>query len=171
MDGWVDCSTNDIGIQGTFFTYEDGNGSSITSNFSGDEICVEGTAGQIIGGDNDTWGAGLGVNLHQDDAEADVETWNAGAMGISGFRFNLSAMPAGTGLRLVYQNAGTDYCVAVTAAGAQTVLFDDTAEACWNAGGDAPSGTMMEAVKWQVTTNATSEHDFAFCISGLAAVP
>ena len=79
-------------------------------------------------------------------------------------------MPAGTGLRLVYQSGGTDYCVEVTAGGAQTVLFADTAEACWSAGGDAPNPSSMEALKWQVTTNSTA-HDFSFCITQLTAVP
>jgi len=167
-DGWVDCSSNDIGIQGEFFTYSDGT-STITPAFTGDEICVSGTAEPTVA-DNSVWGAGLGVNLNQEEREADVATWDADAMGISGFRFNLSAMPTGTGLRLVYQSGGTDYCVDVTAAGAQTVLFADTAEACWGSGGDAPNPSSMEAVKWQVTTNSTS-HDFSFCITQLAAVP
>lgn len=167
-DGWVDCSSNDVGIQGEFFTYSDGNGSTITSSFTGDEICVEGTAGQVVS-DNSVWGAGLGVNLNQEEPEADLDTWNANAMGISGFRFALSALPP-SGLRLVYQSGGTDYCVEVTSAAAQTVLFEDTAEACWGSGGDAPNPATLEAVKWQITTNS-AEHDFSFCITQLAAVP
>lgn len=172
-DGWVDCSSNDVGIQGEFFTYSDGNGSTITpSGFSnaGDEICVEGTAGQIVGGDNSTWGAGVGMNLNQEEPEAAIDEWDADAMGISGFRFNISELPD-SGLRFVVQSGGTDYCVQVTQAGAQTIRFSDTAEACWSAGGDAPDPSTLEAVKWQITTNSTSEHEFSFCLTQLAAIP
>lgn len=167
-DGWIDCSTNDIGVQGEFFTYSDGT-STITSAFTGDDICVEGTAGRAVS-DNSVWGAGFGVNLNQEEREADPDTWNADAMGISGFRFNLSAMPAGTGLRFVYQSGGTDYCVEIASAGAQTVRFSETREACWGSGGDDPNPSTLEQVKWQVTTNS-SEHDFSFCITQFAAVP
>lgn len=168
-DGWLDCSDNSIGIQGGFFTYSDGNGSTITSAFTGDDICVSGTVGQAVS-NNSVWGAGFGFNVNQDEPEGDVETWNANAMGISGFRFNLSAMPSGTGLRLVYQSGGTDYCVAITSSGTKTVRFADTAEACWGSGGGAPNPATLEQVKWQVTTNS-SEHDFDFCITQLAAIP
>jgi hypothetical protein len=163
----VACSTNTIGVQGEFFTYTDDAGSSITLSATGEDVCLEGTAGLM---DASTWGAGVGFNVNQTESGEDPNQWDAEAMNISGFRFTLSALPV-SGMRLVYQTDGIDYCVPLTSPGMQTVMFDETAEECWATGGGPPDPSTLEAIKWQVTTDSAGEHDFDFCITGLAAIP
>lgn len=168
-DGWVDCASNSIGIQGAFYTYDDGTSTITPEDFSasGTEICATGT---VAASATDVWGAGVGFNLNQDVGSDAANAWDATAAGVTGISFNLSALPAGGLLRLIYTSAGVDYCVEVTAAGAQTVLFSETAEECWSAGGGAPAATTLESVKWQVAA-VTDEYAFDFCISEVAAVP
>lgn len=168
-DGWVDCASNAIGIQGAFFTYDDGTSTIMPEDFSaaGAEICVTGTVAATAA---EVWGAGVGFNLNQDVGSDTANAWDATAAGVSGISFNLSALPAGGLLRLIYASAGVDHCVEITAAGEQTVLFSETAAECWEAGGAAPAATTLESVKWQVAA-VTDEYAFDFCISGVAAVP
>ncbi len=168
-DGWVDCASNSIGIQGAFYTYDDETSTITPEDFSasGAEVCVTGT---VAASSADVWGAGVGFNLNQDVGSDTANAWDATAAGVTGISFNLSALPAGGLLRLIYTSAGVDYCVEVTAAGMQTVLFSETAEECWSAGGGAPPVTTLESVKWQVAA-VTDEYAFDFCISEVAAVP
>lgn len=168
-DGWVDCASNAIGIQGAFFTYDDGTSTIMPGDFAaaGAEICVTGTVAATA---TDVWGAGVGFNLNQDVGSDTANAWDATAAGVSGISFNLSALPAGGLLRLIYASGGVDHCVEITAAGEQTVLFSETTAECWEAGGAAPPATTLESVKWQVAA-VTDEYAFDFCISAVAAVP
>lgn len=168
-NGWVDCGTNTIGLQGSFFTYSDGTSTVEPADFAdaGEEICVTGMA---AASGTDIWGAGVGFNLNQDVDSDTANEWDATAAGITGISFNLSALPAGGLVRLIYASGGKDYCVEVEAAGAQTVLFSATTEDCWEAGGAAPPETTLQAVKWQVAA-MTDAYTFDFCISDIKAVP
>lgn len=169
-DGWVQCNTTDpIGIQGAFYTYGDGTSTITPESFSaaGEEICV---TGNVAATATDIWGAGVGFNLNQAEGSDDTNPWNATAAGITGIKFTLSALPAGGLLRLIYASGGADYCVEVTAAGEQTVLFSETTADCWEAGGDPPDVTTLESVKWQVAA-VTDSYAFDFCISAVSAVP
>lgn len=168
-NGWVACDTNTVGIEGAFFTYSDGVGSTImpdTFEAAGTEICVTGEVGQVVDGDYSVWGAGLGFNF------ADEAAWDAAAQGISGVSFNISALPAGTETRIIFSDgAGVDHCASITAAGAQSFAFADTSVDCWEAGGATPSASNIVSVKWQVATNAESTHAFDFCITDLQVIP
>lgn len=168
-DGWVDCATNTIGIQGAFYTYDDGTSTITPADFSasGAEICASGTVAATA---SDIWGAGVGFNLNQDVGSDAANAWDATAAGVTGISFNVSALPTGGLLRLIYTSAGVDHCVEITAAGQQTILFSETAEECWSAGGGAPAATTLESVKWQVAA-VSAEYSFDFCISDVAAVP
>jgi len=169
-DGWVDCATNSIGLQGSFFTYSDGTSTVTPEDFSaaGAEICVTGMA---AASGTDIWGAGVGFNLNQDAGSDTANEWDATAAAITGISFNISALPAGGLVRLIYASGGTDYCVEITATGAQTVLFSATAEECWaETPGGAPAETTLQAVKWQVAA-VTDAYSFDFCISDIKAVP
>jgi hypothetical protein len=167
-DGWVGCTTNAAGVEGAFFTFGDGLTSTIMpTDFagSGSEICVTGEVGQVVDGDYTVYGAGVGFNF------ADEAAWNATAAGASGVSFNITALPTGTDTRIIFTTAAGGYCMALTAAGQQTVKFSQTSLDCWEAGGAAPTETGIISVQWQVTTNAESSHPFSFCIEGLAVVP
>ncbi len=176
-NGFVDCASNTIGIQGYFFTYSDMGGSSIMpADFSAaaDEICVTGTVGQVMDDDySATYGAGLGFNFNQTTGSSDANTWDATAAGISGIQFNISSFPTGAGMRVIFQSGGSDYCAPITAGGAQTVNFADATKTCYDAADPGPSGsaTTLEQVKWQVTTDADATHDFDFCLTDIALVP
>ena len=166
-DGWVNC--NDIGMQGAFYTYGDGTSTIMPADFTaaGDTICIN---GEVAATGTDIWGAGVGFNLNQDGGSDAMNPWNATAAGITGISFTLDVLPAGGLMRLIYASGGTDYCVEVTAAGAQTIKFADTTQDCWEAGGAAPDVTTLEAVKWQVAA-VTDAYPFEFCLSAIQAIP
>jgi len=166
----VQCNTTEpIGIQGAFYTYGDEDTSTITpADFSAAaDICVSGTIGASSA---DTWGAGVGFNLNQAEGSETKNPWNATAAGISGISFTIDTLPTGGLVRMISESGDADYCVEITTAGAQTVLFSETSADCWEAGGAAPDATTLTAVKWQVAA-VTAEYPFDFCISAVSAVP
>lgn len=169
VDGWVACNSNTAGVEGAFFVYSDGVGSTIMPDdftSAGTEICVTGETGQVIDGDYSIWGAGIGFNF------ANERAWDAAALGVGGISFNITALPAGVDVRLLFTDSSSvDYCVTLESAGAQTWHFSDTTLDCWDTGGAELSGTSVISVKWQVTTNAESSHPFDFCIEDLTIVP
>jgi hypothetical protein len=166
VDGWVSCTSNAAGVEGAFFTFGDEIESTIMpTSFTGSEVCVSGTVGQLDAGTYLVWGAGLGFNFNDEAA------WNATAAGASGVSFNITELPTGTDTRVIFTTAAGSYCAVLASAGQQTVKFADTSLDCWEAGGASPTETGIISVRWQVVSNADSAHPFDFCIDGLAVVP
>ena len=79
MDGWVDCGSNTIGLQGAFFTYDDDTSAIMPADFSaaGTDICVSGT---VAPSSDVVWGAGVGFNFNQDVGSDAANPWNADSL-------------------------------------------------------------------------------------------
>jgi hypothetical protein len=175
QNGYVSCDSNTIGLQGYFFTYADMGGSTIMpANFEmmGSDICVNGTAGQVMDMDYDaTYGAGLGFNFNQDTGSTTPNTWNATAMGIGGIAFTISAFPAGATMRIIFQSGGSDFCHQFTTGGPHTVTFAEAQSECWSSAGTAPNAASLQQVKWQVATDEAMAYPFDFCLTNVQLVP
>lgn len=165
MNGFVSCSSNTVGVEGYFYTFDDGTSTITPADFSaaGMEICASGTA-ETADEDFTVWGAGVGFNL------ADEATWDATAAGISGVSFTVTGMLP-TNFRFIVTEPGDKgYCYNVTSE-SNTVTFAETNSACWDDSGTAPNPANLVAIQWQVSTSMDGPQDFNFCITNIQLLP
>lgn len=189
--GWVAGSTNEAGIQGSFYTISDATGATpgvttITMDpfaTAGDAICVSGVASQVVGtAYGQYWGGGVAFDLGDPGQMQPIQPWNRGR--VVGFRYTLTGptIPPATSLRFIatYQdgagaNAGDPYCQQVAATAGtpvtSTLSSPQLIQACWQAGGaQLPTTALLRSLQWQVSTNTTASTPFDFCIEDLTAI-
>jgi hypothetical protein len=178
-DGWVDGSTNGLGIQGAFFTYQDGSGRTViaadaTRTQSG--YCVAGTAAEVLNMDfGGTYGAVAALNLAQEADSALVAAYDATAHGVVGFGFDIVGNTAGA-LRFVIKQYATHdgFCInnVPDCASGCTAEFriDELRQNCWTPGGPTPAAVSLQALEWQIVTKAGEATDFDYCIENIHAV-
>jgi hypothetical protein len=120
------------------------------------------------------WGGAIGFNLNQ--AEGDdppAEPFDASAAGVTGFGFDVSALPIGGQLRFNVLVAGEDtnnYCAAITAPAGNQFHWTDLKLSCWAAEDATPDPTRIQAVHWQIVTNDSGPFDFDFCVTNITAL-
>jgi len=192
--GWVAGSTNEAGIQGSFYPLSDATGTppgatTITpappadfSTATGSTICVSGSASQVVGTPLDYtryWGGGVGFDLGDAGGELPVQPWARG--NVVGFRYTLTgtAIPASLRFIVTFQegsgvNAGT-YCkpIATTSGTPVTTMLADGSviASCWQAGGaPLPPTALLRSIQWQVSTTDTAATPFNFCVENLTAI-
>lgn len=187
-NGWVPAEGNTVGVQGALYTFADDGGSTISpADFSmASEICVQGEGHTVEmpcdAGPADEcygyfWGAGVGFNLNQEVESAPgagdnpPQPYNADTLGVTGFYFEISGPNVPTRLRFKAKVAGddADYCTSITEGG-QAIEFIDLKKSCWMSEAGAVDTTNIEAVQWQVYTDAAGPTPFDFCISNIHAI-
>ncbi|MEY2932611.1 MAG: hypothetical protein RL033_3360, partial [Pseudomonadota bacterium] len=153
--GWVAGTTNEAGIQGSFYTISDSTSTppgvtTITMDdfaTSGDSICVSGVASQVVGtAFGQYWGGGVAFDLGDPGQTQAQQPWARGR--VTGFRYTLTGptIPPATSLRFTVTfedgagaNTGDPYCQQVTAtsgtAVTSTLASPQLIQSCWQAGG------------------------------------
>jgi hypothetical protein len=192
VNGFVAGASNQVGIQGYFYTYSDasqtppGNTVIMPADFAasaGSAICASGTASQVLMMDGGTmldytryYGGGVGLNLADPGGMMAAQPWDRGE--VTGFSFNITGTDIPTGqLRLnvtFYEGASvntTPYCANI-AAGANTIRFSDIHAECYNGntGANIPATAQLQALQWQVATVDTAPTPFNYCIENLTAL-
>jgi hypothetical protein len=178
-ESWVDAATNGLGIQGAFFTYQDGSGrTSIAPDATRTQngYCVAGTAGEVVGGDfGGTYGAVAALNLQQEVGSTSTDAYDATAHGVVGFGFDIVGNTGGA-LRFVLKQYATHdgFCidnVPDCASGCSVEYrIDELYQNCWTPGGPSPAATSLQALEWQITTKEGAATDFDYCIENIHAV-
>jgi hypothetical protein len=175
-NGWVSADSNPFKIQGTFYTYgdwEDGGEFLIyPKGFenSGNSICVEGTAEQVLNQNYDVyWGGAVGFNLNQASPDATAYGYNAADYGITGFAFDIGPLPIGGELRfnVVVDGMAENYCAPITHARRVEMRWEDLLLSCWAAEPVNPDETVVQSLHWQIVTNDAGAYGFSFCIENL----
>lgn len=183
LDGMIFGLTNEVGIQGSFFTLSDadeepaGFTNIVPSNFidHGTLICVSGVTSQVFF-DNyaQFWGAAVGLTLADPGQNQPVRAWNRGR--VTGFYFNITglAIPPPEQFRFsVRLEAGpelTNYCAPIVE-GANSIRFDELRDQCFSPGGAAlPADAELRTLQWTVSTIPTATTSFDFCIRDLIAL-
>jgi hypothetical protein len=177
--GWVDGSTNAVGVQGAFFTYGDGSGrTSISENPGASQTgyCVAGSSAQVIGGDfGGTWGAVAALNLSQLPDDETARLYDAEQNGVAGFAFDIVGNTGGA-LRFVIKQfmVHDGFCInnvpsCETGCSVQ-YRVDELAQNCWTPGGPTPNARSLQALEWQITTREAGPIDFDYCIENIRAV-
>ncbi|HTV19273.1 MAG TPA: hypothetical protein VMG12_11395 [Polyangiaceae bacterium] len=178
-ESWVDAATNGIGVQGAFFTYQDGSGRTVinadaTRTQTG--YCVAGTAAEVIDGDfGGTYGAVAALNLAQQVDSTTADAYDATAFGVVGFGFDIVGNTGGALRFVVKQYATHDgFCIETVpdcAAGCtMEYRIDALTQNCWTPGGPVPAAQSLQALEWQITTKEGAATDFDYCIENIHAV-
>lgn len=194
--GWVAGGTNEVGIQGSFFTLSDakrtdglpaGSTTVMPADFlmatGPTSICLSGAASQVMVNATTAmpdyaryWGGGIGFNLADLGGTSGPQPWARGK--VVGFSFNITGTtvpPAGQfrfGANF-YEGAALnqDACVNITM-GVNTIRFDQIVAQCYNTppGAPIPATAQLQSLKWQIATVATAPTPFNFCVTDLKAI-
>lgn len=187
-EGWVD-QTED-GFQGAWYTYTDNDdeGNSTISPAEGEpftndgaSICVEGEASLVVDELWSTyWGAGVGMDLcaNTKDQEPSEHKYTLSdcpfnpdlATQFKGVEFDIEG-EWGSELRCSFkekERTESAY-VEITAEGHQDCMVADAA-VWYDTSQDPTDVTKIEALQFQIATNATSATPFDFCITNLVAI-
>lgn len=178
-ENWVDAATNAVGVQGAFFTYQDGSGRTvITADPTRTETgyCVAGTAAEVLDGNfGGTYGAVAALNLSQKVGSETTDAYDATAHGVIGFGFSVVGDTGGA-LRFVVKQWATHdgFCInnVPDCASGCTVEYriDELTQNCWTPGGPTPAPTSLQALEWQITTKEGAATEFDYCIEDIHAV-
>jgi hypothetical protein len=186
-DGWVAGSTNQAGIQGSFYEFGDFQATppGDTTAELGDlstpaTVCISGVASQVLTPAGATepaygqyYGGGLALNLADPGGGTGAGPWARGT--VTGFTFTVTGPTIPTNIRFnatTGPGAAPSYCDdAITTTGAVTINLGALVTNCWEAGGTLlPATQTLEAIQWQVVTVTDESTPFDFCIENLAAV-
>jgi hypothetical protein len=186
-DGWVAGTTNQAGIQGSFYEYGDFQGTPAgdTTVELGDlatptTVCISGVASQVLTPDGATepaygqyYGGGLALNLADPGGGAATGQWSRGT--VTGFSFTVTGPTIPPNLRFnasTGPGAAPSYCADdITTTGAVSISLAALVTNCWEAGGTLlPATQTLEAIQWQVVTVTDASTPFDFCIENLTAL-
>jgi hypothetical protein len=171
--GWIDRSTNCVGVQGAVYSWHDQGGSEITISDADGRICVEGFAAEILDEDFETyWGSVVSIHLNHPGGGGSPAAYNASTYGIDGFEFTLtgSDIPAELRPRVTVANS-TEYCKQVCASGDQSLLFSEAHPECWSDEfSSTPGLTQLMTLEFHVPSVRGDDVTFDFCIEDITAI-
>lgn len=178
VDGWVDASTNDVGIQGGWYTFADDISTVIpaTEPFfegAGSAICISGTALPHENQDL-SWGVAVGMDLNAFDDR--VFAYDALLYGVTGIQFTVTgSLPPRLQINTTSLE-GLTYCRRYESiTGSQetlSVYFDQMERDCWelDAANPAPDASALATFTIQVISSANEPVPFDFCVEDVAAL-
>lgn len=178
IDGWVDGSTNDVGIQGGWYTFADDISTIVPGaepyfDGAGSAICVSGT---VLPHENLdlSWGVAVGMDLYAVDDVANP--YDATAYGVAGIQFTVSgSLPPRLQINTTSPADGT-YCRRYESIASSqetlSVYFSSLEEDCWDASaaGLPPDTTQLEGFHIQVISSANESVSFDFCVEDVSAI-
>jgi hypothetical protein len=160
-------------------------GTSFRPDPGGRGMCTSGVSAQRRTGnpaDSSIWGSAIGFNPANPGTLADGTTligpYDAPAHGVTGFAFDIDAVPTGGQLRVAFQTVGTENNPAYWG-GATSTLSPVTAQGHYEMrwaeiGGPAyvtnpPTfdPTKLTAIQFQVVSNSSAPVPFNFCVNNI----
>jgi hypothetical protein len=192
-EGFVASDANPFAIQGPFYSYSDCDppsglpctapDPSLTGadgkpgwSANATQICLKGTAVKVEGSMFAAqWGAGLALDLNsaggEPGAPAAKGTFDSVRAGISGFSVDLSgSSPARVRINLTMPGVADSSFVDATVPGTTTFSVADAKQGSWVMSKTALDPTKIEALQFQVFTNASSPTPFDFCVNAIRAI-
>ena len=170
--GWIDASTNCVGVQGAVYLQADNEGSEIWVTGMTDHICVAGESVQVEDENfQDYWGTVVVVQLNNTTGSA--APYDSATPGVDGFSFNLTGLeiPPEVRARFKIEGQAAEYCKQICATGEQSVSFDDTHLECWaDAPGAGPDPSEVTLLEFYIPPNEAGDVSFDFCIEDITAI-
>lgn len=194
VGAWIDGTTNDVGIQGSFFVLEDSMKDSVPvsdglthTDMTPDTFddmtakpCVSGSLAAVTGPGgaecdpagsdcewSAIWGGGIGLNLNETGGDASTKM-AYDASGLTGFAFETSGTTGGAVVRFKAKMEGSDqdFCTAVPI-GANQVALTDLKHNCYTGGvaSETLDVTKLVQLEWQIVPEAGTSYTVTdFCI-------
>lgn len=178
VDGWVDLSTNDVGIQGGWYTFADDISTVIPAaepffEGTGSAICISGIALPHENQDL-SWGVAVGMDLNAFDDQ--VFAYDALLHGVAGIQFTVTgSLPPRLQVNTTSLE-GLTYCrryESITRSQETlSVYFEQMERDCWEVDVSAPSpdASTLATFSIQVISSATESVPFDFCVEDIAAI-
>jgi cellulose 1,4-beta-cellobiosidase len=178
--GWIPRACTNYQIQGAWYCYSDGMGSTdcVTGKvpfMSGSGMCISGTTTTNSAG----YGAGIGVELNSSGGTTSVKSaYNATMNQIIGFQITITGSAGNVALRLGFTQTnanpppGPAPFVSLPGPGTYNVLFTDAVvPGGWSSGtaGMRADPTSIYDVQLAVPVNATAVN-YNYCISSLKPI-
>jgi len=171
--GWVDASTNCMGVSGAVYLTHDDVGSSIVASTFAGHICVSGHAEQAVASDAAYWGATISIQLNNPTNGDTPQMYNALGYGVGGYKFTLSGANVPSEIRPTFRIFGNDtnYCKRVCASGTQSALFSEGEAGCWDGHtGALQSGVGLSMLEFAIPSSASGDVPFDFCIDDIIGI-
>lgn len=183
--GWVDPTTNDLGIQGAWYAYDDCKDSpgDCTTDHQppegsfpneGGKMCTSGATATVNTEAEFSmkWGAGIALDLNNSGGEMGMKMpYDAAANGVRGFTFTLSGMAPGLRVNFPTPATSTDsHFKAPAGTGQITVLFSEAQQGSWVTNKSDLDQSQILAIQFQIPSVMGMAVNFDFCIENLAPV-
>lgn len=192
--GFVAPDANPFGIQGPFYSYSDCDppsglpcttpdpalsGADGKPGWSVDttHACLKGTAVQVTESMFAAqWGAGLALDLNSKGGEpgapAEKGTFDLEQAKIHGFSVDISgSAPARIRINLTMPGVTDSSFVDASIPGTTTFAIADAKQGSWVKNKTPLDAKKVEALQFQVFTNAASPTPYDFCVNAIRAVP
>jgi hypothetical protein len=190
--GFVLSTTNNVGIQGPAYTFDDGAGTTISPTCTADgtapcfstvsgtgPLCVSGVGAAVptnTQADYSTyWGAAVAINVNQAPTTgATTAAYVASAHGVLGFAFDL-ANTDGNEIRIrfrLHSDPTSNYCATLNI-GRNLILYSTVRNNCYTTGGALMTAAQfddIEAIEWDIPTHFQQTTPFSFCLNNIAAI-
>lgn len=192
-DGFVATEGNPFAIQGPFYSYSDcepPSGLPCTTpdpsltgadgkpgwSVDGAGVCIKGTAVKVEGMSFAAqWGAGLALDLNSKGGEpgtpAEKGTFDLKSAGIRGFSVDISGTaPARIRINLTMPGVEDSSFVDAVVPGSTSFQIDDAKQGSWVKTQAPLDPSKVEAMQFQVFTNAASATPYDFCVKAIRAL-
>lgn len=168
--------TNDLGISGTWYTYDDnadGGTSTITGSVSDNGgYCAVGEGAEVIDSSDYgvDWGAGIGFNLclDADDNANTIGTCATDLSSLVGFSLVVTGALPATELRVTFAEAGRNESTYIKATTLDTAVSYLFADATVGYASDPTANPIVvediNALQFQVSTKIGATAPFDYCI-------
>jgi hypothetical protein len=189
-DGFVATESNPFAIQGPFYSYSDCDppsglpcttpDSSLTGadgkpgwSVDATAVCIKGTAVKVEGMSFAAqWGAGLALDLNSKGGEpgkpAEKGTFDLEKSGIRGFSVDISGTaPARIRINLTMPGVEDSSFVDAMVPGSTSFQIDDAKQGNWVTNKVPLDPSKVEALQFQVFTNAASPTPYDFCVKAI----
>jgi hypothetical protein len=192
-EGFVATASNPFAIQGPFYSYSDCDppsglpcttpdpsltGADGKPGWSVDEagVCLKGTAVKVEGMSFAAqWGAGLALDLNSKGGEpgkpAEKGTFDLENAGIRGFSVDISgAAPARIRINLTMPGVEDSSFVDAAVPGSTSFQIADAKQGSWVMSKVPLDPRKVEAMQFQVFTNAAAPTPYDFCVTAIRAL-
>jgi hypothetical protein len=180
--GWIDETTNDLGIQGPWYSYNDCDDSPgdctkdqvpAKGEFAntGGKMCTSGSTALVaVEADFSTkWGAGIALDLNNSGGESGQKTpYDASAHGVVGFSFTITGTAPGLRVNFPTPSSAEGAHFIAGMPGANQALFADAKQGSWVMPKTDFDASQVLSIQFQIPSVMGSAVDFDFCVENLA---
>jgi hypothetical protein len=174
IDGWVDGSSNAVGIQGTVSaSLSEGPDGPSTLNVDSDgpAVCISGNMGPHLG--SNFVNADLRIALGE-PSPGERGNWSQSTpLGtFSGFTFRLTGpdVPELNFRFYIGVESGLLYCTLLSGPGTHSITAATARVGCRDGGNSLPSASPLTVLRWSVQSVNTGTTTFDFCVEDLTVV-